>query len=113
MIDLALLRNLMSGDEKLVLHFVSIFKSQVPGQVESLPALCADQDWEALSTALHSLKTQFNYVGLTEFAGQMAEMEESVDSGETDTIASQIAAFQQKFDIFWHAEFSGESNSLS
>jgi HPt (histidine-containing phosphotransfer) domain-containing protein len=103
--DLTLLQNLMGGDEKLVSHFVQIFKNQVPAQVASLSSLCADEDWESLSTALHSLKTQFTYVGLTDFSEQMRSMEEDVDNGETTSIPSRIDNFLAAFNAFWNTEF--------
>lgn len=106
MMDLSLLKSLMSGDQKLVDHFISIFKSQAPAQVNMLPGLCGNKEWEELSTALHSLKTQFSYVGMTGFSELMREMEESVDYGETDSIASRIADFTSEFDQFWQTEFS-------
>ncbi|WP_084165688.1 Hpt domain-containing protein [Dyadobacter crusticola] len=106
MMDLSLLKNLMSGDEKLVASFIQIFKAQVPAQIEELPRLCENEEWEELSTSLHSLKTQFSYVGMAAFAEQMREMEESVDNGETALIGSQIAEFTGKFDEFWQTEFA-------
>ncbi|MGN7884591.1 Hpt domain-containing protein [Dyadobacter sp. 22481] len=99
--DLSLLGNLMGGDQQLVERFVAIFKTQVPGQVSMLPELCEAQDWEGLSTALHSLKTQFNYVGMNGFAEQMRSLEEQVDSGQTDGISSQIQNFTQEFQQSW------------
>lgn len=104
--DLTLLKSLMSGDQKLVDHFISIFKSQVPAQVAALPGFCESGEWEELSTALHSLKTQFSYVGMAEFAELMREMEESVDNGETGSITSRIGGFIMKFDNFWQSEFA-------
>jgi HPt (histidine-containing phosphotransfer) domain-containing protein len=104
--DLSLLRSLMSGDEKLVSHFIYIFKNQVPDQVAMLPRLCHDQEWEELSSALHSLKTQFNYVGLPGFAEQMGEMEESVDNGQTASMDIRIQEFMVKFNLFWQVEFA-------
>jgi HPt (histidine-containing phosphotransfer) domain-containing protein len=105
MMDLTFLNRQMAGDEKLVARFVSIFKAQVPAQVSQLQGLCENEDWEELSTALHSLKTQFNYMLMTEFAEQMREMEECVDNGETALIATRIAEFTKKFDLFWQTEF--------
>lgn len=101
MMDLSLLHNLMGGDQQLVDRFVAIFKTQVPGQIAALPELCEAQDWEGLSTALHSLKTQFNYVGMNALAGQMRDLEEQVDSGQTDGILLQIRNFTQQFHSFW------------
>ncbi|MCF0052512.1 hypothetical protein LXM25_20750 [Dyadobacter sp. LJ53] len=106
MIDRSFLTKLMSGDEKLVSHFISIFETQVPAQVSLLAGLCANKEWEELSSALHSLKTQFNYVLMNEFAEQMREMEESVDNGETASIAIRIADFIRKFDYFWQTQFT-------
>jgi HPt (histidine-containing phosphotransfer) domain-containing protein len=104
--NLSLLKSLMSGDERLVSHFISIFKTQVPPQVGMLPGLYNAQEWEELSTALHSLKTQFNYVGLTEFAERMQEMEDQVDSGQTLPISSGIKEFTAKFNQYWQTEFN-------
>lgn len=101
--DLSLLLNLMGGDQQLVDRFVAIFKTQVPGQVAALPALCESQDWEALSTALHSLKTQFSYVGMNALAEQMRVLEEQVDSGDTDNISLKINKFNQEFHPFWQS----------
>ena len=103
--DLSFLKRQMAGDEKLVTRFVSIFKAQVPVQVSQLQDLCEKQEWEELSSSLHSLKTQFNYMLMTEFAEQMREMEESVDNGETALVATRIDAFIEKFDHFWKNEF--------
>jgi HPt (histidine-containing phosphotransfer) domain-containing protein len=105
MMDLSFLRRQMAGDDALVARFVSIFKAQVPAQVSQLPGLCENEDWEELSSAFHSLKTQFNYMLMTDFAEQMREMEESVDNGETAFIATRIAEFTAKFDLFWQTEF--------
>jgi len=101
MMDLRLLSELMGGDQQLVDRFVAIFRTQVPDQVALLTELCDTEDWEKLSTALHSLKTQFNYVGMTKMAEQMRELEERVDSGQTDGIHLQIKDFTQEFQLLW------------
>jgi HPt (histidine-containing phosphotransfer) domain-containing protein len=99
--DLSLLHNLMGGDQHLVDRFVVIFKTQVPAQVATLPELCEAKDWEALSTALHSLKTQFSYVGMSELAEEMRSLEEKVDIGQTDDISLQIGNFTREFQLSW------------
>lgn len=99
--DLSLLRNLMGGDQQMVDRFVTIFKTQVPGQVAALPGLCQAQDWEGLSTALHSLKTQFSYVGMRAWAEQMRRLEEQVDAGQTNDINLHISNFLQEFGQSW------------
>jgi HPt (histidine-containing phosphotransfer) domain-containing protein len=104
--DLSFLRKLMDGDEALVDRFVSIFKAQVPGQVAALAALYNSGEWEELSTALHSLKTQFNYVGMSEFATQMQTMEAEVDAGNTAALQDEIHLFTAQFENFWESQFS-------
>ena len=99
--DLSLLQNLMGGDQQMVDRFVTIFKTQVPGQVAALPGLCQAQDWEGLSTALHSLKTQFSYVGMHAWAAQMRRLEEQVDEGQTDGIHLPVGNFIQEFQQSW------------
>ena len=101
--DLSLLHNLMGGDQQLVDRFVTIFKTQVPAQVAALPALCEAQEWEALSAALHSLKTQFNYVGMNALAEQMRSLEEQVDGGQTNHIPLQISHFVREFRQSWQS----------
>jgi HPt (histidine-containing phosphotransfer) domain-containing protein len=101
MMDLSLLHDLMGGNEQLVDRFVTIFKTQVPSQIAALPELCEAQDWEGLSTALHSLKTQFNYVGLNALAEQMRDLEEQVDKGQTDGILLRIRNFTQESHPYW------------
>lgn len=103
--DLSLLDNLMGGDRQLVDRFVSIFKTQVPGQVAALSGLCEAGEWETLSTELHSLKTQFKYVGLPALAAHLRSMEEQIDHGDTASIASQIRAFTEDFHRFWERAF--------
>lgn len=105
--DLSLLTDLMGGDRQLVDRFVSIFRTQVPGQVAALSWLCEIREWETLSTALHSLKTQFSYVGLTVLAGQLRSMEEQIDRGETASIDLQIRSFTEDFNQFWEKAFPG------
>ncbi|SEI56430.1 Hpt domain-containing protein [Dyadobacter sp. SG02] len=95
--DLSLLHNLMGGDQRLVDRFVAIFNTQVPAQVAALPELCEAQDWEGLSTALHSLKTQFNYVGMHTLAEQIRSLEEQVDAGLTDGISLPVNHFVRDF----------------
>ncbi|MCF2491461.1 Hpt domain-containing protein [Dyadobacter sp. CY347] len=104
--DLSLLRSLMGDDEKLLNHFVTIFKAQAPKQIIMLSQLCEQDKWEDLSIAVHSLKTQFNYVGLSTFSERMRDMEKQIDLGETGSIKQQIQHFTDDFNEFWSIEFS-------
>lgn len=104
--DLSLLQNLMGGDNRLVTRFITIFRTQVPQQVASLPQLYEKGEWEALSTTLHGLKSQFSYVGLADLAEQMRHLEALVDEGDTLSASPQLAAFQDSFGHFWATAFS-------
>lgn len=103
--DLSLLQTLMGGDDRLVTRFITIFKTQVPQQVASLPQLYENGEWETLSTTLHGLKTQFSYVGLADLAEQMRHLEALVDQGDTSSAGPQLAVFQDTFDHFWATAF--------
>ncbi|WP_254412178.1 Hpt domain-containing protein [Dyadobacter diqingensis] len=103
--DLLFLKNLMNGDELLVDRFVEIFRKQSRGQVAALKPLLIRQQWEELSNAAHSLKTQFNYLGLETFATQVKNIEENVDNGDYHNLDKMIDIFEDDFRKFYDTEF--------
>jgi HPt (histidine-containing phosphotransfer) domain-containing protein len=103
--DMLFLKNLMNGDELLVQRFLGIFQNQSPGQVAALKPFLIRQEWEELSNAAHSLKTQFSYLGLQTFATQVRNIEESVDNGDYDNLHKMICIFEDDFRKFYDTEF--------
>ena len=95
--DLTFLRNLINGDERLVSNFVRIFREQAPKQVEEIQESLANEDWENFSNLIHSLKTQFAYMGLTDLSEQMKNMEFEVDNGDKTRLQPLLEHFQKDF----------------
>jgi HPt (histidine-containing phosphotransfer) domain-containing protein len=104
--DLSFLKQLMGGDEKLVNNFVTIFRTQTPKQLTEIKILLANEAWEDLSNTVHSLKTQFGYMGLADFSDQMKHIETLIDNGELTDIHALLADFDTSFTAFWSKEFS-------
>ena len=105
MTDLSFLTNLMRGDEKLVQRFVDIFREQSPKQLSEIAGLIRDENWGSLSNTVHSLKTQCNYMGLSDFGERLRDIEEKIDSGETKTISNLLDDFRADFTSFINREF--------
>jgi HPt (histidine-containing phosphotransfer) domain-containing protein len=105
MIDLSFLTDAMDGNVVLAQKFLGIFKSQAPKQMEELKSQLAEQDWEAVSTTAHSLKTQFFYLNLTQLATQMEAIEQLADSRQTSTIHSLVEEANHSFFKILRTEF--------
>ncbi|MDO1451610.1 Hpt domain-containing protein [Rhodocytophaga aerolata] len=97
MIDLSFLTDAMDGNVVLAQKFLGIFKSQAPKQMEELKSQLAQQDWEAVSTTAHSLKTQFAYLNLTQLSTQMEVIEQLADNQQTATIYSLVEEANHNF----------------
>ena len=104
MIDLSFLTDAMDGNVQLAQKFLGIFKSQAPKQMEELKSQVDCQDWEAVSTTAHSLKTQFSYLNLTYLATEMEAIEQLADSQQTATLHLLVEQANGKFLEFLQKE---------
>lgn len=102
--DLTFLRNLMNGDERLVSNFVRIFREQAPKQIEEIREALANEDWENFSNLVHSLRTQFAYMGLTDLSEQMKIMEFEVDNGDKAKLKPLLEHFHKEFRLLSEKE---------
>lgn len=73
-INTARLRSLL-GSEEAAQKFVSLFRQQLPGQLEALRKSLAESDWETASNTAHGLKSQCRYLGLDEAADWLQKLE--------------------------------------
>lgn len=105
MLNLATLTDAMNGNTQLVEKFLAIFKSQAPKQMHELKIQVDAQDWEAVSTTAHSLKTQFSYLSLTHLVEVMKQVEELADSKQTDSIPSLVNQADEQFLEVFNNEF--------
>ncbi len=104
-IDKTYLTNLMHGNETLALKFLDIFKAQAPRQLEDLRCQLTNQDWEGVSNTAHSLKSQFNYLGLSWLAQQIGDIELLADEDKTDGISSLLTEIEAQFYKLFAREF--------
>lgn len=86
-INTELLRKLL-GSEEAAQRFVTLFRQQLPGQLDMLRQAFANQDWETLSNTAHGLKSQCKYLGLEEAADLLQKMENDPSETKLDTIAT-------------------------
>src|SRR5688572_16343925 len=62
LIDLAPLRSLL-GKEENVIEILNIVISQIPPSIVEIKSSLEKQDWEALRTKVHAIKSYYGYVG--------------------------------------------------
>ncbi|MBC7777046.1 MAG: Hpt domain-containing protein [Phycisphaerae bacterium] len=68
------LRSLL-GSEEAAQRFVTLFRQQLPQQLESLRQALSESDWDTASNTAHGLKSQCRYLGLDEAADSLQELE--------------------------------------
>jgi HPt (histidine-containing phosphotransfer) domain-containing protein len=102
-VDLTFIRGLMGNDERVVEKFISIFKSQIPRQLQELKLHYVSQDSASLSIVAHSIKSQLNYIGTTALADQISTIETMVDEGNTDDLGQRIHSFDHDMNLFLEA----------
>ena len=68
MIQKQKLIDLMGGDESMANRFIDLFKSQVPGELNTLDNQVRERDFEGASVTAHGIKSQCGYLGLEEAA---------------------------------------------
>lgn len=76
MIDRTKLESLLGGDEKMVLRFLDIFKTQTPEQLDQLKDSINNKNWDQVSITAHSIKNQCKYLGLDEIASLASNIEQ-------------------------------------
>ncbi len=96
-IDLAKLKTLMDGDEKMAEKFLGIFKSQTPEQLAQLKSDLKENNWEQVSITAHAIKSQCKYLGLEKTAGLAFEIEQLADNKkELDSIPDLVFQLEEK-----------------
>jgi HPt (histidine-containing phosphotransfer) domain-containing protein len=91
---------MMGNDETLVNKFLNIFKNQCPQQLQELLLHYKNEDWSSLSTAAHSMKTQFQYLSIQSLSAQISEIETLTDEGKTDKLSDLIPSFEKDLTEF-------------
>jgi HPt (histidine-containing phosphotransfer) domain-containing protein len=64
--DLTFLKNFARGDQKILEKFIRIFLSDGASVLNLLQRRINDADWPGIETAAHTLRSQFNFMGIKE-----------------------------------------------
>lgn len=83
MINRTLLLNLFDQNASFVDRVLLIFKEQVPIQIAELRTALDQQDFETASISAHNIKSQSNYLGLTDMVELCQSIEDEPGAGET------------------------------
>jgi hypothetical protein len=87
-IDLSFLMEFSAGNKAMVLKYINIFMSQVPVQLENIREGVKNTDAKKLYTALHTLKPQLQFMGITQVFNETAIAESEL---RDSTIVSEAS----------------------
>jgi len=76
-IDLTLLTEMYRGDQKKMNNILKLCKQNIPKQINDIENFFKTEKWEQLRITSHSLKSTFNYIGLTELQKMAKSIEEN------------------------------------
>ena len=63
LVDLGPLRNLLGDNEEGVVEILNIFIAHIPPSIVEIKSLLEKQDWGALRSKVHAIKSYYGYVG--------------------------------------------------
>ena len=63
LVDLAPLRNLLGDNEEGIVEILNIFTAHIPPSIVEIKSLLEKQDWDALRSKVHAIKSYYGYVG--------------------------------------------------
>ena len=63
LVDLAPLRNLLGDNEEGIVEILNIFITHIPPSIVEIKSLLEKQDWDALRSKVHAIKSYYGYVG--------------------------------------------------
>jgi CheY-like chemotaxis protein len=96
-VDLGVLRDMIGGDQELLIELIALFIEDCDSQVARLPQVAADADPEKIRRVAHYLKGVSANVGAVTLARTCAQLEELAENGGADEhqildLAAQIRA---------------------
>lgn len=74
--DLSFLKTFTAGDGAKIKKYVGMFLNMAGPSLTQMEQSCQAQDWSALKTTSHSLKSQMKYMGMTEAAAIAQKIED-------------------------------------
>ncbi|RLD64635.1 MAG: hypothetical protein DRJ01_00065 [Bacteroidetes bacterium] len=74
-VNLEYLNSVAENDNKIILEFIDIFKSQIPEFIEDLNSAYNDKDWQTLGAVAHRVKSSVAMLGISKLALDMKKLE--------------------------------------
>ena len=92
MIDRKVLLELCDNDEALASHFIQAFVVEAAETPDQIGIALTNEDYEALGTIAHTLKSHFQYFGALEAVDLAASVERLSDEGASSQLTDQTSA---------------------
>lgn len=80
--DLSYLREVVMGDEEIVIETTKAFLKDTPNVLNNMKAHFTNQEWEKLYKQAHKIKPNLEYMGMKQARELILEIEEQAKSGE-------------------------------
>lgn len=80
--DLSYLREVVMGDEEIVIETIQIFLENTPDILKKMKEHFANQEWDKLYKQAHQIKPNLEYMGLKQAREIILEIEEQAKSGK-------------------------------
>ena len=84
LIDLAPLRNLLGDNEEGIVEILNIFITQIPPSIVEIKSLLEKQDWDALRSKVHAIKSYYGYVGNDKLNHMLDEWDAALTRNQPD-----------------------------
>lgn len=82
MINLDHLRQILDGNEDMAQHFILLFRSEMPKQLDALERFIHTADRESAHIMAHAIKGQVRYLGREDLAALAQALEKSIETRE-------------------------------
>jgi hypothetical protein len=92
LVDLGSLRNLLGGNEEGIVEVLNIFISHIPPSILEIKSLLEKQDWDALRSKVHAIKSYYGYVGNDKLNHMLDEWDAALTRNQPDTDHQGIIA---------------------
>jgi|SRR5579859_282193 len=92
LVDLGSLRNLLGDNEEGIVEILNIFISHIPPSILEIKSLLEKQDWDALRSKVHTIKSYYGYVGNDKLNHMLDEWDAALTRNQPDTDHQGIMA---------------------
>jgi HPt (histidine-containing phosphotransfer) domain-containing protein len=94
--DVERARRRLGGDRQLLREMIAIFRAEAPGMVNAINAAAADDDYEALGRAAHSLRGSLGTLDAPRAFQAAAHLEAVARGAKVEQVLSAIAELKRE-----------------